>query len=73
MSKTIQGKVERKSLGMGAWALVGADGKTYELFKAPQELTKVKTVVEVTGNIRDDIMTTAMIGPVLEVVSFRIL
>jgi hypothetical protein len=73
MSKIIQGKVERKNLGMGAWALVTAEGTIYELLKAPQELTKVKTAVEVTGNIREDVMTTAMIGPVLEVLSFRIL
>lgn len=70
---TISGKIEKKSLGFGVWALVGDDGKTYELKDAPDDLKKQGTKAKVTGQIRSDVMTTAMIGPVLEVQSFEII
>lgn len=73
MSMTIKGKIEHKLLGMGAWALVAEDGKTYELKDPPSEIKKDKIKVQVTGKVRDDVMTIAMIGPVLEVISFEIL
>jgi hypothetical protein len=40
---------------------------------APKDLTQTKSQVKVTGKIREDVMTVAMIGPVLEVVSFQVL
>ncbi len=49
------------------------DGVTYELKDAPTELCKSDQKVNVTGVVRDDVMTIAMIGPVLEVESFEIL
>ncbi|WP_013324324.1 hypothetical protein [Gloeothece verrucosa] len=73
MSITLRGKIERKSLGMGAWALVTEEGKTYELKDPPSQLKKDQAKVQVTGNVRDDVMTIAMIGPVLEVTSFEVL
>ena len=73
MSLQVQGTIEHKMLGMGAWALVGQDGQTYELHKAPKELHKDGLKVKVKGQIRDDVMTIAMIGPVLEVQSFEVL
>ena len=73
MSTVITGKVERKAFGLGVWALVADNGNTYELMNAPKELTQTKSQVKVTGKIREDVMTVAMIGPVLEVVSFQVL
>lgn len=72
MSITVKGKVEHKLLGLGAWALVAEDGKTYELKDPPSELQKNNVKVQVTGKVRDDVMTIAMIGPVLEVTSFKV-
>ncbi|MDX2099835.1 MAG: hypothetical protein SFW36_18805 [Leptolyngbyaceae cyanobacterium bins.59] len=72
MSMTVEGKVERKGFGAGTWALV-SDSKTYELHKPPQALMKVGLQVKVQGEVRSDIMTIAMIGPVLEVKEFEIL
>ena len=72
MSTTVTGKVERKELGMGAWALVADDGITYELMNAPAALVQSRSKVKVNGTIREDIMTIAMIGPVLDVVSFQV-
>ncbi|PSB03353.1 hypothetical protein [Merismopedia glauca] len=71
MSITISGKIERKGFGMGTWALVGDDGETYELKDAPEELRQSGIKAKVTGEIRKDVMTLAMIGQVLEVSSFE--
>ncbi|MGB3401997.1 MAG: hypothetical protein WBA77_04840 [Microcoleaceae cyanobacterium] len=71
MSITVNGTVERKGMGTGTWALV-SDEQTYELKDAPAELQKKGIKATVTGEIRDDVMTMAMIGPVLQVESFEI-
>lgn len=73
MSINVEGKIERKGFGSGTWALVSNDGETYELHQAPPELQKVGLEVKVKGQIRADVMTIAMIGPVLEVQSFELL
>jgi hypothetical protein len=73
MSISVTGTVERKGFGPGTWALVSADGKTYELKSAPSELKQADLKVKVEGTIRDDVMTFAMIGPVLEVDSFEVI
>lgn len=70
---TVTGKIEKREVGIGAWALVSDEGKTYELKNPPQSLCKPEQRVEVKGNIRDDVMTLAMIGEVLEVDSFKFL
>jgi hypothetical protein len=70
---TITGTIEKKGFGFGTWALVAEDGKTYELKDAPKELQQEDIKVEIQGKIREDIMTIAMIGPVLEIESFKAL
>jgi hypothetical protein len=71
---TITGKIERRNIGLGAWAFVTDDGVTYEIPKsADKNLLKSGQTVQVTGEVRDDIMTIAMIGPVLEVESFEVI
>ena len=74
MSDTIkaEGTIERKGFGTGTWALVTTSGDTYELHKAPKELQKAGLNVSVEGQIRKDVMTIAMIGPVLEVNHYKI-
>jgi len=73
MSITVKGVIERQGFGPGTWALVGEDGETYELKDAPSELKKEGLKVRVKGLVRKDIMTFAMIGPVLEVQSFEVM
>ncbi|MGK7877710.1 MAG: hypothetical protein AB4426_31725 [Xenococcaceae cyanobacterium] len=73
MSITVTGKIERKEFGSGTWALVTEGGETYELKDAPQDLCQSQGKVKVKGQVRDDVMTFAMIGPVLEVKSFEVL
>lgn len=73
MSIKVTGVIERKGLGPGTWALVTEDGETYELKDAPTELKKSDLKVKVEGQVRDDVMSFAMIGPVLEIKSFKVL
>ncbi len=70
-SITIEGTVQKSAMGTGTWSLVGG-GRTYEIFKGqPQDMLKEGNRVRVTGRVRDDVMTLAMIGPVLEVENFE--
>ncbi|MEQ9001452.1 MAG: hypothetical protein RID53_33750 [Coleofasciculus sp. B1-GNL1-01] len=73
MSINVTGKIEHKDIGMGAWALVADSGETYELQDAPDELQQSNLNVKVQGEVREDVMTTAMIGPVLQVQSFEVM
>ncbi|WP_353931410.1 hypothetical protein WJM97_02090 [Okeanomitos corallinicola TIOX110] len=71
---TTTGKIERRNIGLGAWAFVTEDGTTYEIPKSTDKnLLKSGQTAQITGQVREDIMTTAMIGPVLEVKSFEVI
>jgi hypothetical protein len=70
---TVTGTIAKKGFGFGTWALVTEDGTTYELKDPASELQQAGIKVEITGKIREDIMTIAMIGKVLEVKSFKLL
>jgi hypothetical protein len=72
MSITVKGVIERKGLGSGTWALVSESGENYELKNTPAELKKAGQKVTVKGEVKKDVMTLAMIGPVLEVHSFDV-
>ena len=73
MSITVTGTIQRSNMGPGTWALITDDGVTYEIQKnAPKELLKSGQKVKVQGQVREDVMTFAMIGPVLEVKSFEV-
>ncbi len=73
MSITVTGTIQRSNMGPGTWALITDDGITYEIQKnAPKELLKSGQKVKVQGQVREDVMTFAMIGPVLEVKSFEV-
>ena len=70
MTITVTGTIERKGFGFGTWALV-SDNKTYELHNPPSDLQKAGLKVTVQGQVRDDVMTLAMIGQVLQIDSFE--
>lgn len=69
----VTGTVEKKGFGFGVWALVTDDGITYQLKDPTAELQQEGIKVEIEGEIREDIMTAAMIGAVLEIESFKTL
>jgi hypothetical protein len=66
----IKGEIKYQDIGMGAWTLVSDTGEVYELYKPPKEIMKDGLKVQVEGMIRDDIMTIAMLGRILEVTGF---
>lgn len=70
---TVEGTIQRSEMGSGTWALVTGDGTNYEIHDAPQDLFQAGLQVRVKGQVRDDVMTIAMIGPVLDVKSFEVL
>jgi hypothetical protein len=71
---TIEGTVQRSTLGTGTWAFVTREGVTYELMKGtPKELLQSGAAAKVTGQVREDVMSIAMIGAILEVKSFDLL
>ncbi|MBW4608766.1 MAG: hypothetical protein KME22_16570 [Hassallia sp. WJT32-NPBG1] len=73
MSITVTGTIQHRDIGTGAWALVTEEGVTYEILKgADKNLLKAGQKAKVTGKVREDVMTVAMIGPVLEVKSFEV-
>lgn len=71
---TIEGVVTRSRFGgAGAWTIVGM-GRTVQIFRnQPEEILKDGLKVRVTGKMRPDIMTAAMVGPVFEIASVQIL
>lgn len=74
MSLTVEGTIQRSPIGMGTWALVTRDGSTYEILNgAPKDLLQAGLQVKVKGQVREDVMTIAMIGLVLEVKSFEVI
>ena len=69
----VTGKIEKKDFGFGVYTLVKDDGTIYELKDYPAELEQEGIKVEIEGEIREDVMTMAMIGKVLEVKSHKLL
>ncbi len=73
MSITVTGTIQHRDIGTGAWALVTDEGVTYEILRgADKNLLKAGQKAKVTGTVREDVMTVAMIGQVLEVKSFEV-
>lgn len=70
---SVRGTVERQEFGSGTWALVTETGVTYELKDPPPEICHSGQKVFVEGEVREDVMSFAMIGPVLEVKSYSTL
>lgn len=71
---TVEGTIQHSGLGIGTWALVTPDGTSYEIYQGePKNMLQPGSQVRVKGEVREDVMTIAMIGPVLEVKSFELL
>ncbi len=69
----VTGTVDRKGFGTGTWVLVANSGETYELYEPAAELQKKGLKVKVSGTVREDVMTLAMVGPVLQVAHYEVL
>ena len=73
MNIQIVGTVEYVDIGTGAWAIATDSDQQYEIWQpAPSELLQDGLKVSVTAKIRDDVMSMAMIGDIIEVLDFQI-
>jgi hypothetical protein len=73
MNIEIIGTVEYVDIGTGAWAIATDIDQQYEILQpAPSELLQDGLKVSVTAKIRDDVMSMAMIGDIIEVLDFQI-
>ncbi len=67
----LTGKVVYRDVEMGVWVLEADDGRTYQLAGGDRKLKKDGHRVEVQGEVDEEVMTAAMVGPVLNVGSYR--
>lgn len=74
MNIQIVGTVEYVDIGTGAWAIIDNNtDQQYEILQpAPSELLQDGLKVSVTAKIRDDVMSMAMVGDIIEVLDFQI-
>jgi len=74
MNIQIVGTVEYVDIGTGAWAIAADSDQQYEILQpAPSELLQDGLKVSVTATIRDDVMSMAMLGDIIEVIDFQVL
>ncbi|MEI6328379.1 MAG: hypothetical protein ACOYN8_08635 [Pseudanabaena sp.] len=73
MNIQIVGTVEYVDIGTGAWAIATDTNQQYEILQpAPSELLEDGLKVSVTAKIRDDVMSMAMVGDIIEILDFQI-
>jgi hypothetical protein len=65
------GTIQFLDIEGGVWVLTLPSGEHYALFRAPKELLQEGLEVTIQGQIREDMVTVAQVGPVLEVKSFQ--
>jgi len=74
MDIQIVGTIEYIDIGTGTWAIATDTDEQYEIWQpAPAEILQEGLKVRVTAKIRDDVMTLAAIGDVIEITDFQIL
>lgn len=64
---TVKGEIKYRAMATGVWVLESETGECYELYQPWESLRQEGLRVQVKGEIRNDIMTVAMVGRVLEV------
>ena len=70
----IVGTVEYIDISTGTWAIVTDTDERYEIWSpAPEAILQEGLKVSVTAKVRDDLMSLAAIGDVLEIEKFQIL
>lgn len=65
------GTIEFLDIEGGVWVLTLPSGQQYALFRVPKELLQEGLEVTIQGQLKEDMVTVAQVGPVLEVKSFR--
>lgn len=74
MNIQIAGTVEYIDIGTGTWAIVTDTDEQYEIWQpAPEAILQEGLKVRVTAKVRDDVMSMAAIGDVIEIEDFHVL
>jgi len=71
--KKLTGRVVFRDIEMGVWVLEGDDGRTYQLAGGDRSIKKDGQRIEAEGRVDDKVHTIGMVGPVLDVKSYRVL
>ncbi len=73
MDIQIVGTIEYINIGTGTWAIATDTDQQYEIWQpAPAEILQEGLKVSVTAKVRDDVMTLAAIGDVIEIEDFQL-
>lgn len=67
----VTGKVVYRDLEGGVWVLEGDDGTTYQLAGGDRKIKQDGQRIEIDGHVDNDAMTIHMVGPVLNVATYR--
>lgn len=67
----VSGVIEFRDIESGVWVLAGDDGHTYELAGGDRRLKRNGARVEIEGNVNRSAVTINMVGPVLQVASYK--
>ena len=74
MNIEIIGTIEYIDIGTGSWAIATDTDERYEIWQpAPEAILQEGLKVKVTGKVRDDVMSMAAIGEVVEIADFHLL
>jgi D-arabinose 5-phosphate isomerase GutQ len=65
----VTGIIKYQDIAVGVWTLISDSGETYELYKPSENLRQDGLNVTVQGKIREDIMSMAMVGKILEIIA----
>jgi cob(I)alamin adenosyltransferase len=69
----LSGRVTYRDIETGVWVLEGDDGKTYLLAGGDRKIKKDGKRIEAEGQVDEQAVTAAMVGPVFNVKSYRFL
>lgn len=67
----LSGRVVFRDVETGVWVLEGDDGTTYQLAGGDRKLKADGQRIEAEGDVDRDVLTSAMVGPVFNVSSYR--
>jgi hypothetical protein len=67
----VTGEVKFKDLETGIWVIEGDDGKTYLLAGGDRQIKKPGSRIEAEGELDQDSLNIAMVGPRFVVKTYR--
>ncbi|NVJ02491.1 hypothetical protein HV824_30835 [Myxococcus sp. AM009] len=67
----LSGRVVFRDIETGVWVLEGDDGTTYQLAGGDRKLKKDGQRIEAEGSVDGDTLTSAMVGPIFHVSTYR--